>query len=199
MRAAKASATIPEGCAYGAWALGRITLPILTARTAPKPAPDFGRLASVSVAGRLRSPRRLSSLGETLPRAVLAVLCVAAFALIVILSTRLSFFNDDWYFLLQRPGAESRGGLDALLAPHNGNPVVVLAAAFKILVAVFGMHAVWPFRAISGVSWAALGAVLYAYARPRVGPLVALLATGVVLFLGPAWEAMLFFSALVHV
>ena len=72
-------------------------------------------------------------------RVALAVMGVACVALIVVLGTKLTFYNDDWYFLLQRPGLESHRGLNVLLAPHNGNPVVLLALSFKVLVAVFGI------------------------------------------------------------
>jgi hypothetical protein len=126
------------------------------------------------------------------------MLCVVATALVVGLGTRLSFFNDDWYFLLQRPGLESGGGLDALLAPHNGNMVVVLAAVFKLLVAVFGIGSQWPFRLVLGLSWAGLGIVVYALVRARVGVSLAVLAAGLLLFLGPAWEVALFFSGINH-
>ena len=69
--------------------------------------------------------------------AVVLVLCTAGAVVVVVLGARLSFFNDDWYFLLQRPGIESGGALNTLLAPHNGNIVVLLALLFKLLVAVF--------------------------------------------------------------
>src|SRR5437763_15383086 len=43
-------------------------------------------------------------------RGLLALVCMAGGLLVVVLRTRLTFFNDDWYFLLQRPGLESHGG-----------------------------------------------------------------------------------------
>ncbi|MEA2147433.1 MAG: hypothetical protein QOG59_3020, partial [Solirubrobacteraceae bacterium] len=128
----------------------------------------------------------------------LGTLCLLATALVVGLGTRLSFFNDDWYFLLQRPGLESHRGLDTLFAPHNGNMVVVLAAVFKLLSAVFGMHSQWPFRLVLGISWVALSVVVYVLIRPRVGPALALLGAALVLFLGPAWEVALFFASINH-
>ena len=149
----------------------------------------------MSFAALLRSPRAECARRELV---LLGLLCVVAMALVVGLGTRLSFFNDDWYFLLQRPGLESRGGLDTLLAPHNGNMVVVLAAVFKLLVAGFGMGSQWPFRLVLGLSWAGLGVVAYALVRPRVGAWLAGLAAGLLLFLGPAWEVALFFAGINH-
>ncbi|HZU39809.1 MAG TPA: hypothetical protein VE992_02095, partial [Solirubrobacteraceae bacterium] len=130
--------------------------------------------------------------------AAAAALCLAGAALVVVLGTRLSFFNDDWYFLFQRPGLESHGGLDTLLAPHNGNLVVLVAAAFKVIVAVFGIHSQLPFRLLVGACVAGLGAAVYMLARPRVGELLALLAVALVVFLGPAWEALLFITGANH-
>lgn len=128
----------------------------------------------------------------------LGLMCLAAMALVAGLGTRLSFFGDDWYFLLQRPGVESSGGLDTLMAPHNGNMVVVLAAVYKLLTALFGMHSQWPFRLVLGISWVALSVVVYVLIRPRIGPGLALLGAALLLFLGPAWEVALFFAGINH-
>jgi hypothetical protein len=118
--------------------------------------------------------------------------------MVVVLGMKLSFFNDDWYFLLQRPGLESGGGLDTLLAPHNGNIVVLLAGLYKLLVAVFGLGTQLPFRLGLGLTMACLGALVFVLVRERAGPLVAVAAAGVVLFLGPAWEILLFFASFSH-
>jgi hypothetical protein len=50
---------------------------------------------------------------------LLFAICLAGVLVVVLLGTRLTFFNDDWYFLFQRPGLESHPGLDSLLAPHT--------------------------------------------------------------------------------
>jgi hypothetical protein len=81
----------------------------------------------MTVASRERSgPLALGDAASA--RVLLALVGTAGGVLVFVLRTRLTFFNDDWYFLLQRPGLESHGGLDTLLAPHNGNIVVLLAA-----------------------------------------------------------------------
>jgi uncharacterized membrane protein len=130
--------------------------------------------------------------------AVVLVLCTAGAVVVVVLGMRLSFFNDDWYFLLQRPGIESGGGLNTLLAPHNGNIVVLLALLYKLLVAVFGLGTQLPFRLVLGITMACLGALVFVLVRERMGLIVAVAATAVVLFLGPAWEVTLFFAAFSH-
>jgi hypothetical protein len=132
------------------------------------------------------------------PWLVLAVLCLGSAALIVVLGERLTFFNDDWYFLLQRPGLASHGGLDTLLEPHNGNMVVLLVLVYKVILAVFGMHSQLPFRLLLALAASGLGVVVYLLASERVGPVLGLVAAAVVLFLGPAWEVLLFFAGINH-
>ena len=78
----------------------------------------------------------------------LVAVCGASALLLVILGTKLSFFSDDWYFLLQRPGLSSHGGIDVLLAPHNGNLVAVDVVIYKALIGVFGLRSQLPFRLV---------------------------------------------------
>lgn len=124
--------------------------------------------------------------------------CLTSAGLIVGLGERLTFFNDDWFLLLQRPGIESHGGLDLLLAPHNANMVVVLVAVTKVLVALFGLHSQLPFRLVLAATVCALGVVVYRAVGERMGAPLGLLAAALVLFLGPAWEVLLFYTALNH-
>jgi hypothetical protein len=131
-------------------------------------------------------------------RRLLALLCAAGGLLVVVLQSRLTFFNDDWYFLLQRPGLESHGGLDTVLAPHNGNIVVLLAVMYRALVAVFGLGSHLPFGLVSGLTVAALGLLVFVLVDERLGPVVGLAAAAVIVFMGPAWEALLFFASISH-
>jgi len=131
-------------------------------------------------------------------RWVLALICAASAILLVVLGSRLSFFNDDWWFLLQRPGIESHGGLDVVLAPHNGSMVVLPAVLYKALVAVFGLGSQVPFRVTVAVTAICLGVLVYAIVAERLGSVAGLAAAAVILFLGPAWEALLFIGASNH-
>lgn len=130
---------------------------------------------------------------------VVAALCVvllASIVVVVVLGSRLTFFSDDWDFLLQRPGLESRGGLDVLLAPHNSNLVVLTAGLYKLLVAVFGLGSQVPFRIVLGVAIAAVGIMIFLLVSRRMGQLVGLACAAVVAFLGQAWEDLLFFASI---
>ncbi len=129
-------------------------------------------------------------------RIALGALCLAALAMVVVLGDRLTFFNDDWYFLLQRPGIESHGGLDTLLAPHNSNFVLLPALAYKLLVPVFGLGSQLPFRLVLGLLVVAVGVGVFALIAARAGEIVGLTCAAVVMFLGPAWEDLLFFASI---
>jgi hypothetical protein len=120
-------------------------------------------------------------------RAILALFCAISAGAAVVLGSRLTFFNDDWYVLLLRPGL----GADALLEPHNGHLTLLPILAYKGLVAVFGLDAQVPFRLLLAAATVATGVAVFAYVRERLGEIPALLAAAVVLFLGPAWQDLL--------
>ncbi len=128
--------------------------------------------------------------------ALLAAICLASVLVLVLLGTRLTFFNDDWYFLLQRPGLESHGGLDVLLAPHNSQSVLLTALAYKLLVAVFGLGSQVPFRIVLALALATAGVFIYLLVSARAGAVIGLAAAAVIVFLGCAWEDLLFFASL---
>ena len=127
---------------------------------------------------------------------LLLAICLAAVLVVVLLGTRLTFFNDDWYFLLQRPGLESHAGLDSLLAPHNSQSVVLTALAYKILVALFGLSSQFPFRLVLGLAIAAVGVFVFLMVSARAGTPIGLAGAAVIVFLGSAWEDLLFFASL---
>jgi len=116
--------------------------------------------------------------------------------IVVVLGTRLTFFNDDWYFLLQRPGFASQPGVDEFLAPHNGHLELLPATFYEVLSAAFGLDAQLPFRLLLGLGIAAVGVGVYALVTLRVGTIPALCAAAIVLLLGPAWEALLLFNSI---
>jgi hypothetical protein len=127
---------------------------------------------------------------------LLGVLSGSLVLIVVVLGTRLTFFNDDWYFLLQRPGLSAHPGIDVLLAPHNGNLVALVVPIYKLLVAVFGLDLQLPFRLVLGVVIASVGVLVYVLVSARMGRTVGLVAAALVLFLGPAWEDLLFFASI---
>ncbi len=122
------------------------------------------------------------------PGLVLTALCAAAAALVVILGLRLTFFNDDWYILLGPPGIPS------VLRPYNGNIVILFVAVYRAMVSLFGLRSQLPYRLFLGLWVAALGVVVYLIVRSRQGTVLALAAAAITLFLGAAWESLLWFA-----
>src|SRR4051812_7541487 len=118
---------------------------------------------------------------------VLGALCLGSVATIVVLGSKLTFFNDEWYVLLLRPGLSAH----TVLEPHNGHLSAIPILVYKGLVAAFGLDAQVPFRIALAIVVVALGLVVFAYVRERCGDVLALLAAALLLFLGSAWQDLL--------
>jgi hypothetical protein len=129
------------------------------------------------------TPRRLAG-HPGLPWLALAILCSAAFALAMRAGAGTTFFGDEWSFLLKRQG----WSLGTFFEPHSEHPVVVPVAIYKLVIAVFGMDSYTPFRAAVALMHVATGAVIYLYARPRLGAWLGLAPAALLLFLGTGWE-----------
>lgn len=124
--------------------------------------------------------------GNVVP-ALLATAVVAAGTLLLVLGTKLTFLLDDWSFLLYRPGFTA----DSVLSPHGEHIVVGPVLIYKALQATFGMESAMPFRVVSTGLFLTSAVLLFLYLRRRVDPWLALAGAVVVLFLGPAWEDLL--------
>lgn len=111
----------------------------------------------------------------------------ASACLLLYLGSKLTFLLDDWEFLLYRRDFD----LDAILKPHGEHIVVLPVLIYKALLATVGMGSALPFRVVSTALFLLSAALLFAYLRRRVGQWPALAATAVVLFLGAAWEDLL--------
>jgi hypothetical protein len=121
------------------------------------------------------------------PLVGLAAVVVAAFALILYLARGAGFFFDEWNFVLDRQGHS----LDAFLKPHNEHISLVPVLVYKVLFNVVGLSHHWPYLAVLAVMHAALGVCVFLLARPRVGAWPALMAATLILFMGLAWQNML--------
>jgi hypothetical protein len=105
-----------------------------------------------------------------------------------------SFAVDDWSFIEYR-----RSGIAPLWVAYNGNLVAGQVLAYRLLFGLFGISSYGPYRALVLAAHLACATVVFAYARRRVGPVFALAAAILVLFLAPAAEVMYFTdSALAH-
>ncbi len=116
----------------------------------------------------------------------------------MMLGTRLSFLSDDWDFLYQRPGLESHGGIDTLLAPHNGNLVALVELLYKGLITVFGLGSLVPYRLVLAAAVMGVAVTVYVIVSARVGAPLGIMAAAIIMFLGPASEVLLFFGGANH-
>jgi hypothetical protein len=148
-------------------------------------------MASARVLGRPRSGRAsggsLPFLTAARPVAVLAVLMLVAAVLLLHETRGMTFYFDDWDFVLGRRGAS----LDALLKPHNGHLLLLPVALYKLLFATLGAEPYWPLRVAITALHLGVVALVFAYARRRIGDWLALAMAVLVLFCGAAWEDVL--------
>lgn len=95
----------------------------------------------------------------------------------------LSFYLDEWYFLLYRQ-ANINGFLDA----HGGHIVVIPVAIYQVLLRTVGMTDYTPYRAVVIATHLLIGVLVYIFARQRIGPIASLGPAAIILFLGRGAE-----------
>jgi hypothetical protein len=129
----------------------------------------------------------MERLKSNAPVLLLGAALAASATTTLILTAELTFFQDTWEFLINRRDPS----LDALLEPHNEHIVVLPVAIEQILIRIFGMSSATPEYVVLTLGLLATALLLFVYVRRRVGPWLALLAAVLLLFLGPAWEVLL--------
>ena len=137
------------------------------------------------VEGRLRRAARLEP--DTLAWIALALLLLVATRFLYVETRGATFWFDEWQWVLERRGND----LDAFLEPHNGHLSLVPVAFYRLLLGIFGLDVYGPYRLIVIGAHLICVMLVFLYARPRVGGFGALLAAGLILFLGPAWNDIL--------
>lgn len=104
--------------------------------------------------------------------------------LIMYMGRGLTFFYDDWNFVTEDFG----GGWHSLMKAHVGNISVFPIAVYKVLFHLVGLNHYAVFRLVVVVLHLISGALIYVLASRRIQRAPALLATALILFLGTAWE-----------
>ena len=107
--------------------------------------------------------------------------------MILHLTRGFTFYYDEWNFVVNRQYSTS----DAFFGPHNEHMVLVPVLIFKALWAVAGLNEYWTFRVVVVALHLLVAGLLYVLARRRVGPVLALAPALILLFLGTAWEIIL--------
>lgn len=121
------------------------------------------------------------------PRIALAAVLLASVAVLYELSRGLTFYQDTWAFLMRRQEFTAA----AFLEPHNEHIVLIPVAIEKALIALFGMSSAAPEYVVLIAMLTATAGVFYVYVSRRLGAWPAVMATSLVLFLGPAWTVLL--------
>jgi hypothetical protein len=110
-----------------------------------------------------------------------------AAVLLLYMGRGLTFFYDDWDFVTHDYG----GGIHSLLVAHVGNISVFPVAVYKVLFHLVGLNHYAVFRLVVIVLHLVCGGLVFVLASRRIPRAPALLATALILFLGAAWEDLL--------
>ncbi len=154
------------------------------------------RRSQLKESGILQSSRQPASIGllervvegvERRSTWVLAVLLALSGALIMYMGRGLTFYYDDWEWVIHQYG----GGTHWLLMAHGGNISIVPAAVYRILLHLVGLNHYAVFRLDVVVLHLICGTLVYVLAARRIDRFPALLAAALILFLGSAWEDLL--------
>jgi hypothetical protein len=126
-------------------------------------------------------------LNASTARLILAALSIVATATLLHYSRDLTFFYDEWNFILSRRG-ESVG---TYLDPHNGHLSLFPVVVYKLLFALVGLRHYTPYLVIEIALHLLSCYLLYVLASRRVGPWLALVPATLLLFMGSAYQDLL--------
>ncbi|MDQ2632018.1 MAG: hypothetical protein M3Y75_13755 [Actinomycetota bacterium] len=111
----------------------------------------------------------------------------AAAALLLSYGSGLTYFQDSWEFLMHRRDFT----VDTVFTPHSEHIVVIPVLIELVSLRLFGMESMTPDLVVLVALLLGAAACLFVYVRRRLGPWPALLMTTLLLFLGPAWQDLL--------
>jgi hypothetical protein len=124
---------------------------------------------------------------RTAPHLLLAAALGASALLIMVLSAPLTFFGDSWAILMERRELT----VDTVLAPHNEHIIAVPVLVENLSLALFDMESPRPGQVALTICLLVTAWLLFVYVEQRLGAWPALFGASLLLFLGPAWEAIL--------
>jgi hypothetical protein len=119
--------------------------------------------------------------------AIVAVAATVATVVLLHAARGLNWFYDEWQWILDR----RTGSIDDLLANHNGHLNLLPVLAYKAGWTLFGLTDYTPFLAAVVLLHVVTCLLLFTYLRPRTPAWFAVAATIVILFLGRAWQDLL--------
>lgn len=118
---------------------------------------------------------------------LLVAALLAAAVVLLTYSSGLAPFQDSWEFLIHRRGFS----VDAFMQPHNEHIVVLPVAIEQLLLRLFGIGSARPEFVVLIAFLLASAVLAFVYVRRRAGAWPALIAAVLLLFLGPAWQVLL--------
>ena len=158
------------------------------------PVEDAPRVGPQELARRVEHPRwpgrllnrwGLSSereIARFLPLLLLGVVMSVAAALLLRVTHGQSLFADEWVFFSYR----SHGSAETLFAPHNGSFDLVSLLVYRTVFLLFGPD-ITVLRLILVALELLCAGLVFELTRRRVGDVIALGATTLLLFLGSGW------------
>jgi hypothetical protein len=115
---------------------------------------------------------------------VLGVTVLASGLLLYHLTRGSSFWGDDWLWITTR----RTNTVGTFLSPYNGHLSVLPIVIYRLMFDAFGINSYAPYRLLVIVFSLIIGLLTFAFARPRIGPFLAMLVATLVLFEGPGWQ-----------
>src|SRR3954470_2730655 len=114
------------------------------------------------------------------------LLVVGALVTLVWFGRDMTFYHDEWAFILQRDLS-----VDGLLKPHNEHLSATLVLLYRVLLGTVGMGSYWPYLGVTFALHVAVAVIVYVVVRREVGEIWALGAMAVVLLLGSGGDDIL--------
>ena len=102
--------------------------------------------------------------------------------------SRITFWRDEWVFLLHRRGWSVGTFLDPAGEHLSAAPILI----YKVLLGATGMNSPRPYQVAAVLFFLLSVALLFVYVRGRAGQWLALAGVLPILFLGPSWSDLLF-------
>jgi hypothetical protein len=134
------------------------------------------------------APTRRRAMGWTSARVGWApvVLTVGALAILVWLGRDMTFYHDEFAFLLLRDLSPA-----GVLAPHNEHLSAMLVILYRTLVATVGTVSYWPYLGVTFALHVIVAAIVYVVVRRETTAVWALGAMAVMLVLGSGGDDIL--------
>ncbi|MFL5780926.1 MAG: hypothetical protein ACJ760_06420 [Thermoleophilaceae bacterium] len=196
---AVAAAFAGLGVAAAVWLMALAVAPPAGVVRSPAPAAERPGWLGAAI-GWLRPPTGAAAARRAPPESRLprggAVAAAAVFALaavVVLWAGRgTTFLGHEWAFVTGRRG----GGAHAFLEPLDRHFVPLLVAVYRALFATVGLDHYWPYRLLAAAAHAGCAALVFTYARDRVGWRLAAALTAPIVVFGPASAVLLSMASL---